>query len=138
MTKTSTHRVNVQIGDCDPSGLVFFPNFSRWMDEASQMFFTTYALPLHEMLKSHGILGTHVLAIHTRFMKSASYGETIEVHTSIEEWQAQSFTNRHLVKRGENVLCEGTEVRAFVVRDTSLPQGTRAITIPEDIKALCL
>ena len=29
MSKTHIHRVDVHFGDCDPAGIVFFPNFSR-------------------------------------------------------------------------------------------------------------
>ena len=39
MSKTHIHRVDVHFGDCDPAGIVFFPNFSRWMDASSLAFF---------------------------------------------------------------------------------------------------
>ena len=29
MSKSHIYPVNVQFGDCDPAGIVFFPNFSR-------------------------------------------------------------------------------------------------------------
>jgi NAD(P)-dependent dehydrogenase (short-subunit alcohol dehydrogenase family) len=32
MEKTVVYEVKVAFGDCDPAGIVFFPNFSRWMD----------------------------------------------------------------------------------------------------------
>jgi 4-hydroxybenzoyl-CoA thioesterase len=70
-------------------------------------------------------------------LKSATYAQSIEVHTTVDEWRAKTFTLRHVVRRGEDVLCEGTEVRAFVIRDSADPDRLRAIPIPEDIKALC-
>ena len=42
------------------------------------------------------------------------------------------------VMRGDTLLCEGTELRAFVQRDKDDPDRLRAIPIPEDLKALCL
>ena len=30
MTRTTLYTVDVTFGDCDPAGIVFFPNFSRW------------------------------------------------------------------------------------------------------------
>ena len=45
MSKTQIHRVTVHFGDCDPAGIVFFPNFSRWMDEASLAFFMACGVP---------------------------------------------------------------------------------------------
>ena len=132
------YRKDVQFGDCDPAGIVFFPNFSRWMDESSLAFFMACGVPpWRELVKTRGIIGTPLLEINTRFLKPATYGETIEVYTSIEEWGAKTFRHRHQVKRGDTLLCEGTEVRAFCIRDPDNPERIRAIPVPEDIKALC-
>ena len=122
--KVHVHTVTVHWGDCDPAGIVFFPNFSRWMDESSLAFFGACGLPPW-------------LEIHTRFLRPATYGDTLEVHTGIEAWAGKTFTHRHVVKRGDIVLCEGTEVRAFVVRDPADPQRIKAIPVPDDIKAMC-
>ncbi len=134
--RSNVHRVDVRFGDCDPAGIVFFPNFSRWMDDASLVYFRACGVPpWRELEKTRGIVGTPLLEIHTRFFKPATYGETIEVHTSIVEWAAKTFRHRHVVTRGDTVLCEGTEVRAFVRRDDG--GRLRAIAVPEDIRALC-
>ena len=137
-SKKHVYTVHIQFGDCDPAGIVFFPNFSRWMDEASLAFFMACGLPpWRELVKTRGIIGTPLLEIHTRFSRPATYGETIEIHTTVEDWAAKTFRHRHVVKRGDTVLCEGTEVRAFCVRDPANPDRIKAIAVPEDIKALC-
>lgn len=139
MSKSNIHHVTVQFGDCDPAGIVFFPNFSRWMDQSSLAFFMACGIPpWRELVKTRGIIGTPLLEIHTRFLKPATYGEQIQVHTTVEEWAVKTFRQRHVVKRGDTVLCEGTEVRAFCIRDPNDPDRIRAIPIPEDIKALCV
>ncbi len=139
MSKIHIHRVSVHFGDCDPAGIVYFPNFSRWMDQASLAFFMACGVaPWRELVKSRGIAGTPLLEIHTRFYRPATYGETIEVHTTIDSWAAKTFTHRHVVRRADTVLCEGIEVRAFVERHPDNPDRIRAIPVPDDIKALCL
>lgn len=138
MSKTHIHRVQVHFGDCDPAGIVFFPNFSRWMDQASLAYFMACGVPpWRELLKTRGIVGTPLLEIHTRFLMPATYGESIEVHTTVESWAAKTFKHRHRVMRGDDLLCEGTEVRAFVVKHPDDPDRIKAIAVPEDIKALC-
>ena len=67
-----------------------------------------------------------------------TYGESIEVLTCIEHWEAKTFRHRHQVFRGDELVCEGTEVRAFITRDLANPDRIKAIPIPDDIKALCL
>ena len=81
MPRTTTFRVDVQFGDCDPAGIVFFPNFSRWMDAASLSFFMQCGVPpWRELVKTRGIVGTPLLEINTKFVKAATYGETLDDH----------------------------------------------------------
>ena len=137
-SRVHVHRVDVHFGDCDPAGIVFFPNFSRWMDQSSLAFFMACGVPpWRELVKTRGIVGTPLLEIHTRFLKTATYGQTIEVHTSVEHWAAKTFRHRHVVRRGDDVLCEGTEVRAFVVHHPDDPSRLKAVPPPEDIVAMC-
>jgi len=138
MTKTTLHHVDVQFGDCDPAGIVFFPNFSRWMDAASLAYFMQCGVPpWRELVKTRGIVGTPLLEINTKFIKSVTYGERITIHTHIEEWRDKVFIQMHKVMRGDELICEGREVRAFVKRDADNPDRLRAIPVPEDIKTLC-
>ena len=43
----------------------------------------------------------------------------------------------NVVMRGDTVLCEGTETRAFCIKHPDDPTRIKAIPVPEDIKALC-
>ena len=136
--KTTTHRVTVQFGDCDPAGIVFYPNFQRWIDAASLSFFAQCGVPpWRETEKARGIVGTPLLEISTRFVTAATYPDELVIETSVESWKAKVFTQLHRVMRGDTLICEGRETRAFVVRDAENRDRLRAIPIPDDIKALC-
>ena len=138
MSRVKVFSVDIQFGDCDPAGIVYFPNFSRWMDSASLHFFMQCGVaPRRELVKTTGIVGTPLLEINTRFIKTATYGESIEIDTWVEEWRHKVFVHKHVVRRGSDVIAEGREVRAFVVRDAEDPDRLRAIPVPESIKALC-
>ena len=143
MSRTTTYTVHVTFGDCDPAGIVFFPNFSRWMDTASLSFFMQCGVPpWRELERTRGIVGTPLLEINTRFMKSATYGETLVVATHVEEWRAKVVVQLHRITRaradgGQDLICEGREVRAFVTRDPQDRDRLRAIAVPEDIRLLC-
>ena len=138
MPRTTTFTVTVQFGDCDPAGIVFYPNFQRWMDAASLSFFMLCGVPpWRELVKTRGIVGTPLLETRTRFVTAATYAETLTIATHVESWNAKAFVQRHRVTRGETLICEGTETRVFVRRDADNPDRLRAIPVPEDIKALC-
>ena len=142
MPRSTTHSVTIAFGDCDPAGIVFFPNFLRWMDTASLSFFMQCGVPpWRELMKTRGIVGTPLLEINTKFHKAATYGETLLITTHVGEWRAKVIVQLHRVTRahagGEDLICEGREVRAYVKRDEIDPDRLRAIAVPEDIRALC-
>lgn len=59
MSRTHIQTVAVQFGHCVPAGIVFFSNFSRWMDESSLAFFMTCGVPpWRELVNTRGIIGT--------------------------------------------------------------------------------
>ena len=138
MSRTVTTDIQVNFGDCDPAGIVFFPNFSRWMDAASLNFFVACGVPIwSELVKTTGIIGTPVLEISVKYASPAKYGETIRISTHIAEWRDKVFVQKHVVTRGDTLLCEGTDVRAFVIKHPNDPNRIKAIPVPADIKAMC-
>ena len=138
MPRTTTTDVTVQFGDCDPAGIVFYPNFQRWMDAASLSFFMQCGVPpWRELVKTRGIVGTPLLEIATKFVTAATYAETLTITTHVESWAAKAFVQYHRITRGETLICEGRETRVFVRRDSDNPDRLRAILVPEDIKTLC-
>jgi 4-hydroxybenzoyl-CoA thioesterase len=138
MSKTVVYEVEVMFGDCDPAGIVFFPNFLKWMDASSLNFFVKCGVPTwRDLVKINGIIGTPLLEINTKFSRPATYGERLQIHTSVTEWRDKVFIHKHVVMRGDDLLCEGTETRAFCIRHPENPDRIKAITVPEDIKSKC-
>jgi 4-hydroxybenzoyl-CoA thioesterase len=130
------YRVAVEFGDCDPAGIVYFPNFYRWMDAASRHWFVHRGYPTwRETEAAFGLIGTPIVDAQTRFIKPALYGEQLLVETQVLEWRRSSFVQRHRIWRGSELLVEGTEVRVFAARREDGP-GIRAMAVPEAVKAL--
>ncbi|CAN5750648.1 acyl-CoA thioesterase [soil metagenome] len=137
-SKQVTYTVRVEFGDCDPAGIVWFPNFFRWIDAASRHFFIECGVPpWHETEKSMGVFGTPLVDTHSKFLKTASYGDTLSVNVSVTEWRDKSFVQVYRIMRGEEAIMECEEVRIFAARRTDGKNGIRAVTIPPEIRALC-
>jgi 4-hydroxybenzoyl-CoA thioesterase len=138
MSKVVVFEVEVMFGDCDPAGIVFHPNFSKWMDASSLNFFRQCGVPpWRELVRTRGIVGTPLLETHTRFFRPASYGDRLQVHTQVGEWRHKVFIHQHAIKRGDELICEGSETRAFVIHPPDEPDRIKAIPVPADIRALC-
>ena len=140
--KTITHTVRVEFGDCDPAGIVWFPNFFRWIDAASHHFFTQCGVPhWAEYEKTTGILGTPLVDTQCKFIKTASYGDTLLLRCHISEWRDKSFVQHYRIVRlrpdgQEDVILECNEVRIFAARRTDGKNGIRAVPVPADIRAM--
>lgn len=134
--KETIYTVRVEFGDCDPARIVWFPNFFRWIDAASRDFFVQCGVPpWHETEATLGIIGTPLVDTHAKFVKTASYGDVLEIHTSIAEWRGKSFVQRYRVMRGAEVIMECDEVRIFAARKEG--DGIRAVAAPESIRNVC-
>jgi 4-hydroxybenzoyl-CoA thioesterase len=131
-----TYTVRVEFGDCDPAGIVWFPNFFRWIDAASRHFFAARGVPRwEETERTLGVIGTPLVDTHTRFVASASYGDTLQIAVTIPEWRAKSFVQTYRVTRGDALILECEEVRIFAARRED--GGIRAVPIPPGIRSLC-
>jgi 4-hydroxybenzoyl-CoA thioesterase len=126
----------VEFGDCDPARIVWFPNFFRWIDAASRNFFVQCGVPpWTETEKTLGVIGTPLVDTRAKFMKTATYGDTLYIHTSVSEWRASSFVQAYrVVKDGEPIM-ECQEVRIFAGHREG--GGIRALAIPPEIRSLC-
>ena len=134
--KTITYSLRVEFGDCDPAGIVWFPNFFRWIDAASRNFFAGCGVPRwEETARTLGVIGTPLVDTHTRFVKAASYGDTLEIAVRITEWRDKSFVQTYRVTRGDELILECEEVRIFAAKREG--GGIRAVPVPPEIRALC-
>lgn len=134
--KETVYPVHVEFGDCDPARIVWFPNFFRWIDAASRDFFVQCGVPTWtETEKTLGVIGTPLVDTQARFIRTATYGDTLEIHVSIAEWRTKSFVQRYRVTKDGEPVMECNEVRIFAGRrdDGSI----FALPIPAAIRTLC-
>ena len=144
-TRSTVYQVRVEFGDCDPARIVWFPNFFRWIDAASRHFFVSCGVPpWHETEKTLGVIGTPLVDTHARFVQTASYGDVLDIHTSIAEWRSKSFVQHYRITRANpsaperpDLIMECDEVRIFAAHRSGDKPGIRALPIPESIRALC-
>lgn len=102
----------VQFGDTDMAGIVFYPNFYRWMDMATHHLFDVIGFPAPEMLKKK--IGFPLLEAGCTFRSAVKFGDQIEIHSYVEIVKTKSFKIVHCFKRDNEVVAQGYEWRVFV------------------------
>lgn len=109
---TSSTRIQVSFGDCDPAGIVFYLNILRWCDAA----FHTHLRPAggHAGLcaKFHAE-GIGLVESTARFQSPLRDGDLLEIDTRISDWGRRTLTVTHKGSVGGRAAFEVTEVRCL-------------------------
>ena len=138
MTRSHVDRVRVEFGDCDPAGIVFFPNYFRWCDAASRQFFIACGVPPWRELEAvNGIIGTPLVSVDAQFSSPTTYGDELDVQTAIVQWNNTSFVMEHVLTCTGRPVCKVREVRVFAIRHPADPARIKAVRAPDDIRRRC-
>lgn len=126
--------IQVEWGDCDPAGIVYFPRFFEFFDACTNALFERAGFRKAEMLRHYGLLGIPLIEAGAQFYVPAAFGETVAVETRIVEWGNSSFRVEHKMYKGDVLAAEGRERRVWTVRDSLRASGMRSEPIPQEVK----
>ena len=130
---TSTRKILVEWGDCDPAKIVFYPNYFAWFDACTAGLFAYAGLPKPEMIKRYNIVGIPMVDTHARFIIPSKFGDEILIETTITEFRRSSFNVRHHVLKDGELAVEGFETRVWTGVHPDDPQKLKAHPIPAEV-----
>lgn len=125
--------LQVDFGDCDPAGIVFYPNFYRWFDRATHQMFREVGYTFAQ-LKQQGLIAWPLVDTGAQFLQPVIAGEHIRVHSFVSHWSRKSFRITHQIKRGEELLVDGFEVRILGAPVSGQSHRLRAVEIPAEMR----
>jgi YbgC/YbaW family acyl-CoA thioester hydrolase len=124
----------VQWGDCDPAGIIFYPTYFRWMDAACWALFASVGYDAKRMRAEH--LAMPLVSADCQFLYPAEQGDRCEVRSSIVRFGGKSFVVAHEVQRADGMaLAKGTETRVWGKFEAGAGTRLRGVAMPEDLKA---
>jgi 4-hydroxybenzoyl-CoA thioesterase len=132
MTLTIKEPLTVEWGDCDPLGIMFYPQSFRWFDTATHHLFAAAGRPMNSLEAHYGIVGCPLVDAGASFKSPLPWLADIQVESRVAEWRNKSFVVSHTVWKGDVVAIEGREVRVCVAHDGA---GLKGIAIPDELKA---
>ena len=128
-------KVEIQFGDCDPAGIVYYPNYFRFFDNATAALLSAaFAMHKRNWLEHYGIAGIPMVDTGARFIRPSSFGDVVEIRSEITELGRSSFGVKHTLLRDGEVAIEAHEKRVWVVRDDD--GGIRSAALPDDVRKL--
>jgi 4-hydroxybenzoyl-CoA thioesterase len=80
----------VTFGDCDPAGIVFYPNFFAWFDRTFHDWLRT--LGGHAAIcNALGAVGLGLMEVNAKFRAPLRDGDTLDLKLSIESWDRKAL-----------------------------------------------
>ncbi len=132
---TGRFACEVQWGDCDPAGIIFYPTYFRWFDSASWAFFASVGYTARRMRAEARSLP--LVSADCQFMHPAGQADRCEVVSRIARFGGKSFVVAHEVIRVDGVmLARGAETRVWGRHVDGAGSPMKGETIPDDLKAL--
>lgn len=109
--------IEVSFGDCDPAGIVFYPNYYRWFDAAFQAFLAQQGLTQRSLRRDLGAMGTGLIDSGARFLAPLSYGQSLLFNLEIEAWSERTLRLRYRGWDDGKLCVEGFEIRGLFFGD---------------------
>jgi 4-hydroxybenzoyl-CoA thioesterase len=134
MAFVSQHEVTVEWGDCDPAGIVYYPSYFRWCDQATHRLLRAAGITRNEIHGGQWKEGTPLVAAECAFKRASQPGEKLVVESHISRFGRSSFTISHVFRDASGAIAaEGSETRIWARKDGDA-RSLKAVPIPDDVK----
>lgn len=122
----------IEWGDCDAAGIVYYPNYFRWIDGCFHALGRAAGFDQISLARDHGLVGTPLMESSLNFVSPGRYHETLTIAATLTRIGGSSLTISYALSISDRAVATGHEARAFVaevegrLRPTPIPQTIRA------------
>ncbi len=127
--------LRIEWGQCDPAGIVFYPQYLIIFDTSTGWLFERTGLTPSELRRKFGIVGLPVVDVGARFVMPCRFDDEVVVESEVGEWGRSSFTVRHRVLRAGELAVDGFEKRVWAAPHPERAGAIKAQAIPAEIIA---
>lgn len=105
--------IDISFGDCDPAGIVFYPNYFRWFDATYHAFLEHRGLNHRSLIEKLDCVGTGLIDCGASFRSPAASGESFTLTLTIENWSEKTVRLSYKGAMEDRTILEGFEVRGL-------------------------
>ena len=124
--------VTVEWEDCDPFGIVFYPNFFNYFDRGTWNIYYAKGLTRDIMRDEHG--GTFPAAdAQATFFYPCRFKDELVLVSTLAEIQKKNIIITHVIHSGDQIAVTGREVRFWGIPHPTNPKRIKAAPIPQAV-----
>ena len=125
------HQVKAYFGDTDAAGIVFYPNFYKWMDQATTELIRKNILPTVFYKEKHILLP--LIETFCEYYSPIYFEDMVDIYSEITKITDRTMRVEHVFKREGEIVAKGYEVKAWTKKEEG---GIKSESIPEKVKQL--
>ncbi len=131
--RTHVSRFAIEWAHCDAAGIVFYPYFYHWFDQATERLFKANGLGYADLAREFDVSGMPLLETGATYSNACKLGDEVEMESWVDEWKRRTFLVKHRITHNDGrPALEGFERRVMSQLDPDSPKGIKAIEIPDD------
>jgi 4-hydroxybenzoyl-CoA thioesterase len=120
---SNRREVEIEWGDCDAAGIVFYPRYFEMFDASTgRLFEKAFGMKKVDWAKKHAI--------------PSAYGDVVTIESRVTAIGRSSIEIAHTVFKGDRVAIEAHEKRVWTGRDPDEPARLKSVAISDDVRAL--
>ena len=127
--------LRIEWGQCDPAGIVFYPQYFIMFDISTGWLFERTGLSPSAMRRKYGLVGLPVVDVGARFFIPCRFDDEVMIESAVGEWGRTSFTVRHQIKKAGQLALEGFEKRVWAAPHPERAGAIQPQPVPAEIIA---
>jgi 4-hydroxybenzoyl-CoA thioesterase len=117
---SNRRQLQIEWGQCDPAGIVFFPRYFEMFDAATAaLFAAATSISKAQMIADYDIIGIPMIKSEASYAAPCRFGDAIEIVTRITSIGRSSIAIEHRLSRGADVSVEAREWRVWTGRNAA-------------------
>lgn len=107
----------IRFGDCDPAGIVYYPNYLRWFDGTFHALVRSRGRGHGDLCAELGVVGMGLMEVGAKFRSPATDGDALTITVEPAEWTDRSVRFAYQGHVDDRLVLDGFEVRGLFVRN---------------------
>ena len=124
--------IRIEWGDCDPAGIVFYPQYFKWFDAAAAALVAAAGFPRADLVGKQSIV-IPMVETRCRFLIPSRFDDELTLETTVTRFGRSSFDLQHRVLKDEVLAVECSETRVWSKLDHTGPERLKSQPIPEAV-----
>ena len=129
-----TCTIRVSFGDCDPAGIVYYPNHFRWFDATFHALLQRFGGHA-AVSRKLGSIGIGLIEVGGAFRAPAEDGDALVLTARLVEWREKTLRIAYEGRIDDRLTVEGFEVRGLFTRENGRLRAGRMAPLREMLEA---